>query len=231
MMNREEVITRTLEMHHRYALSTGSAAEQLDCRVILLIVLCPVKEKKKFHSDLNLPAFLLWTLFKPENKSRESSLFALASHYLCDVLFLFPVFVAKLLSVYAGISVPKVKLRLCSAASLLGFAQLKRIKADFFFSTTTAHNYRVRNESWRSVRDPTMEEEKLVHPIVTARTLPHGDRKETNTCRIKKKNPNSHPYSFFLLFEYWCIHSCVSHSLWKRSSWLFSPNTKAVFTV
>lgn len=32
-----------------------------------------------------------------------------------------------------------------------------------------------------------MEEEKLVHPIVTARTLPHGDSKETNTCGIKKK--------------------------------------------
>lgn len=47
MMNREEVITRTLEMHHRYALSTGSAVEQLDRRVILLIVFRPVKGKKK----------------------------------------------------------------------------------------------------------------------------------------------------------------------------------------
>lgn len=35
-----------------------------------------------------------------------------------------------------------------------------------------------------------MGEEKLVHPIVTARTLPHGDRKgnkHTHTCRIKNK--------------------------------------------
>lgn len=48
-----------------------------------------------------------------------------------------------------------------------------------------------------------MAEEKLVHPIVTARTLPHGDREETNT-RMQNEggNPNSHPYSFILLFEY-----------------------------
>lgn len=48
-------------------------------------------------------------------------------------------------------------------------------------------------------RDSTMVEDKLVHTIVTARTLPRGDRRETNT-HTEKINPNVSPYSSFLAF-------------------------------
>lgn len=41
-----------------------------------------------------------------------------------------------------------------------------------------------------------MAEEKLVHPIVTARTLPHGDREETNT-RMQNEGGGSKFTSLF----------------------------------
>lgn len=85
-----------------------------------------------------------------------------------------------------------------------------------------------------------MVEEKLVHPIVTARTLPRGDRRETNTHTHAEKNKSKFISLFFhsciLLFEYRCIYFCVSHSFKNARLdffffFFFFFYSEAVFTV
>lgn len=76
-----------------------------------------------------------------------------------------------------------------------------------------------------------MAEEKLVHPIVTARTLPHGDREETNT-RMQNEGGGIQIHILILSFFYLNADAFtpVSVTHLKRSSRLFS-NSKAAFTV
>lgn len=161
MMNRAEVIRSTLEMHHRYALSTGSATAPYnnwlpDDFINSIIPIKMYLSRKKntsywpgFACCLLLMKFeiniYMCATLKTMWGKKKTVYFHLANRYLCYFLF------SHLLSwglmqlwFTWGYWCPRLNtLRLCSAASLLSFAQLKRIKVCFF----PKHNYRVWNES------------------------------------------------------------------------------------
>lgn len=114
--------------------------------------------------------------------------------------------------VYVGISLPKVKHSVSGSSFCWSFTQLKRIKVCFLPNIITGYEMShsgvfEAQQWWRK---------KLVHPIVTARTLPRGDRRETNT-REGKINPNSSPY-FFHSFISIQMYSVLCQSLFLKNA-------------
>lgn len=111
-----------------------------------------------------------------------------------------------------GISLPKVKHSVSGSSFCLSFTQLKRIKVCFLPNIITgyemSHSGAFEAQQWWR--------KKLVHPIVTARTLPRGDRRETNT-QEGKINPNSSPY-FFHSFIWIQMHSVLCQSLFLKNT-------------
>lgn len=134
----------------------------------------------------------------------------------------FGVHMLKFISFNINLAIPYTctHIKTSSSCICLSLDKYERIKVVCLLYIITA------SEMTHSVGDSTMAKEKLVHPILAARsilTLPPGD--STETKKTKKLNPSSSAYtpiltfSWILLHEYVYSHFCVSRSFKKLFLW------------